>query len=73
MDYQEGRQDANLARLTWLLTAGDYPTYRRYALQGASRKDEHARFEFGLDCLLDGMAANLGIGWESGSETAPDR
>jgi AcrR family transcriptional regulator len=58
-------RDANTARLMWLLNAGDYPTYERFALRGASRAEDRIRFEFGLDCLLDGIAANLGIRLES--------
>lgn len=50
---------ANTARLNWLLKAGDYPLYERYIREGVPRDDEQARFEFGLDCLLDGIAARL--------------
>lgn len=52
-------KDANTARLDWLLGAGDYPTYERYARKGGPRDDEQTRFEFGLDCLLEGIAAKL--------------
>lgn len=52
-------KDANTARLNWLLDAGDYPVYERYIREGVPRDGEQARFEFGLDCLLDGIAARL--------------
>lgn len=54
-------KDANAARLNWLLDAGDYPTYERYARKGAPRDDDQTRFELGLDCLLEGIAARLNI------------
>ena len=44
-------RDANLARLTWLLDTGEQPTYRCYALKGASPEGDHARLELGVDCL----------------------
>ncbi|MFF0463154.1 TetR/AcrR family transcriptional regulator [Streptomyces mexicanus] len=56
---QEARQ-ANAARLCFLLGAGDYPLYRRYVREG-SPDDDNARFEFGLDCLLDGIAMRLNL------------
>ncbi|ACU71642.1 transcriptional regulator, TetR family [Catenulispora acidiphila DSM 44928] len=52
-------KDANTDRLAWLLANGDYPRYERSLHEGAPRHDEQARFEFGLDCLLDGIAARL--------------
>lgn len=52
-------KDANAARLNWLLDAGNYPTYERYVRATAPREDDQTRFEFGLDCLLDGIAARI--------------
>ncbi len=47
--------------MRWLLDSGRYPVYRRYGTT-ARRKDDAAwRFQFGLDCVLDGIAARLGI------------
>ncbi|MGX2994992.1 TetR/AcrR family transcriptional regulator [Streptomyces sp. JNUCC 64] len=44
-----------------LLASGRYPTYER-ALLDARRKDDSAwEFEVGLDCVLDGLAARLGL------------
>ncbi|MEV6112386.1 hypothetical protein AB0L59_07620 [Streptomyces sp. NPDC052109] len=42
-----------------LVTTGDHPLHRRYVREAAPRDDEGARFRFGLDCLLDGVAARL--------------
>lgn len=47
------------ARPARLLEAGEYPTYRRYTAAAPSRVDARTRFAFGLDCLLDGIAARL--------------
>ncbi|WP_405923708.1 TetR/AcrR family transcriptional regulator [Streptomyces sp. NBC_00035] len=48
-------------RMTWLIGTGRYPTYERY-LQEAGRKDDlEWQFETGLDSVLDGIAARLGI------------
>lgn len=52
-------KNANTARLNWLLDSGDYPTYECFAHKGGPRNDEQTRFEFGLDCLLEGIAARL--------------
>jgi AcrR family transcriptional regulator len=52
-------KDANTAKLDWLLKAGDYPFYTRFIREGRPRDDGQAGFEFGLDCLLDGIAARL--------------
>lgn len=47
--------------MTYLMGTGRYPAYRRYTLR-ASRKDDAAwQFETGLDCVLDGIAARLGL------------
>ncbi|MYR85241.1 TetR family transcriptional regulator [Streptomyces sp. SID685] len=54
-------REANLARLSFLLEAGDYPLYQRYVRQTSPHEDEDARFTFGLDCLLDGIAARLDL------------
>lgn len=48
------------ARMRALLRTGHYPAYEHYIAEG-TRHDEAARFDFGLDCLLDGIAARLHI------------
>ncbi|MGQ5638907.1 MULTISPECIES: TetR/AcrR family transcriptional regulator [unclassified Streptomyces] len=57
----EEARKANLARLSFLLEAGDYPLYQRYVREASPHDDEDARFAFGLDCLLDGITARLGL------------
>ncbi|GAA2321157.1 TetR/AcrR family transcriptional regulator [Streptomyces kunmingensis] len=48
-------------QMNYLMDTGRYPTYRKYGLS-ATRKDDPAwEFEFGLDCVLDGIAQRLGI------------
>ncbi|MEU6821613.1 TetR/AcrR family transcriptional regulator [Streptomyces atriruber] len=48
-------------QMTYLMSTGRYPAYRRYAL-GAGRKDDAAwQFETGLDCVLDGIGVRLGL------------
>lgn len=54
-------KDANRARLARLLDADEYPIYRRCVAAGSPRDDDQTRFEFGLDCLLDGIAIRLNI------------
>jgi AcrR family transcriptional regulator len=58
---REQLRDALSPHMSWLLATGRYPTYRRYTEQ-ASRKDDFGwRFEIGLDWVLDGIAADVGI------------
>jgi len=52
-------KDANTAKLEWLLQAGNYPFYERFIREGRPLDGGQAGFEFGLDCLLDGIAARL--------------
>ncbi|GLZ81622.1 hypothetical protein Afil01_64290 [Actinorhabdospora filicis] len=47
--------------MTYLMESGRYPSIRAWAL-GAARKDDPSwEFTFGLDSLLDGIAARHGI------------
>jgi AcrR family transcriptional regulator len=47
--------------MNWLMDTGRYPAYRAWT-RGAARKDDFDwRFAFGLDCVLDGVAARLGV------------
>jgi hypothetical protein len=48
-------------QVTWLLNTGRYPTFYRYALEGARHDDQQWQFETGLDCVLDGIATRMGI------------
>ncbi|WP_307804946.1 TetR/AcrR family transcriptional regulator [Streptomyces sp. VRA16 Mangrove soil] len=54
-------REALAPQMNYLMRSGRYPTYKKYALS-ATRKDDPAwEFEFGLDCVLDGIARRLGI------------
>nr|WP_308801091.1 TetR/AcrR family transcriptional regulator [Streptomyces polyasparticus] len=56
----EARQ-ALAPQMNYLMESGRYPVYRTYSL-AASRKDDPGwEFEFGVDCVLDGIARRLGI------------
>ncbi|MFJ8312698.1 MULTISPECIES: TetR/AcrR family transcriptional regulator [unclassified Streptomyces] len=48
-------------QMSWLMETGRYPTFRHYALNAAHKDDRSWEFELGLDCVLDGIAARLGI------------
>ncbi|MCD9194621.1 hypothetical protein LUZ64_25860 [Streptomyces albireticuli] len=44
-----------------LLGTGRYPAYLRYARESTRKDDPRRQFETGLDCVLDGVAARMGI------------
>jgi AcrR family transcriptional regulator len=48
-------------RLLWLLNRGDYPTLAHYVVDGSNQDDADYSFAFGLECVLDGIAARLGV------------
>jgi AcrR family transcriptional regulator len=48
-------------RLLWLLNRGDYPTLAHYIVDGSNQDDADWSFGFGLECVLDGIAARLGL------------
>ncbi|HEY9439237.1 MAG TPA: TetR/AcrR family transcriptional regulator [Thermopolyspora sp.] len=58
------RQEARsglASQMTWLVNTGRYPNYERYIREAALKDDPQWQFETGLDCVLDGIAARLGI------------
>lgn len=60
----ESGHDLRLAygpHMKWLLETGRYPVFTRWAMTAERKDDADWRFEFGLDCVLDGVAARLGI------------
>jgi AcrR family transcriptional regulator len=60
----ESEDDARLAYLPWvrwMLNSGRYPKVTRYIIEGSNEDDAEWQFEFGLNCMLDGIAARLGI------------
>ncbi|MEV5309883.1 MULTISPECIES: TetR/AcrR family transcriptional regulator [unclassified Streptomyces] len=48
-------------QMGYLIGTGRYPAYEQYALSAARKDDRAWEFEFGLDCVLDGIAQRLGI------------
>ncbi len=57
-------QDMRLAYMPYvkrLMETGRYPTVTRYIIDGSNEDDADWSFEFGLECVLDGLAARLGI------------
>jgi AcrR family transcriptional regulator len=56
--------DARMAFLPWvrwMLESGRYPMLSGYIIEGSNEDDPEWQFEFGLACVLDGIAARLGI------------
>ncbi|UGQ14107.1 TetR/AcrR family transcriptional regulator [Yinghuangia sp. ASG 101] len=54
-------RDAYGPPMQWLMDSGRYPVYRRYGQEARHKDDADRRFRLGLDCVLDGIAARLGI------------
>jgi len=48
-------------RMNWLMGTGRYPAYQRYIHEATRKDDQQWQFETGLDCVLDGIAARMGI------------
>ncbi|MFG3050705.1 TetR/AcrR family transcriptional regulator [Kitasatospora sp. NPDC048239] len=48
-------------QMSWLMGTGRYPAYQRYLGEATRKDDQDWQFETGLDCVLDGVAARLGI------------
>ncbi|MFI6091691.1 TetR/AcrR family transcriptional regulator [Streptomyces sp. NPDC051218] len=48
-------------QMTYLMDTGRYPTYQRYGMRSRRKDDATWMYETGLDCVLDGIAARLGI------------
>lgn len=49
------------AHVRRVVESGRYPTLARSIMEGSETGDHAWRFEFGLGCVLDGIAARLGI------------
>jgi AcrR family transcriptional regulator len=48
-------------QMTWLMSTGRFPTYQRCLAEAQHKDDALWRFDLGLDCVLDGIAARTGI------------
>ena len=55
----EERRSAYHPYMSRLTGSGDYPHLADYLVNGTNRDDGEWQFEFGLQCLLDGMATRL--------------
>ncbi len=49
------------SQMAWLMNTGRYPKYNRYIGEATRKDDLQWQFETGLDCVLDGIAARLGV------------
>jgi AcrR family transcriptional regulator len=49
------------SRMSWFLASGRYPAFERYIKSGVRKDDTEWQFELGLECVLDGISARLGI------------
>ena len=54
-------RDSYLPQVRRVVQSGRYPTLVRYIVEGSNTDDPEWQFEFGLACVLDGIAARLGI------------
>jgi AcrR family transcriptional regulator len=54
-------RDAYAPHMSWLMGTGRYPTFYRWTQEATNKDDADGRFEFGLSCVLDGIAVQLGI------------
>ncbi|MBT2384337.1 TetR/AcrR family transcriptional regulator [Streptomyces sp. ISL-11] len=48
-------------QMRWLMNTGRYPAFLRYLGEATRKDDAQWQFEAGLDCVLDGIAARMGI------------
>jgi AcrR family transcriptional regulator len=58
---EDDLRTAYLPWVRWMLGTGRYPALSRYIIEGSNEDDAQWQFEFGLKCVLDGIAARLGI------------
>ncbi|MCX5265833.1 TetR/AcrR family transcriptional regulator [Streptomyces sp. NBC_00199] len=49
------------SQMAWLMGTGRFPMYARYIGEARRKDDQQWQFEAGLDSVLDGIAARLGI------------
>lgn len=52
---------AYLPQVRWMMGTGRYPMVTKYIVEGSNKDDAEWGFQFGLDCVLDGIASRLGI------------
>ncbi|MFF5210578.1 TetR/AcrR family transcriptional regulator [Streptosporangium sp. NPDC000396] len=54
-------RDAYASRMMWLLESDRYPAFKRYIHEGVRKDDAEWQFGLGLESVLDGLAARMGI------------
>ena len=54
-------RDGLAPQMNWLMGTGRYPVYRRYIYEAVRKDDPRWLFETGLECVLDGVGARMGI------------
>lgn len=54
-------RDALAPHMIWHMRTGRYPTFQQWAREAKRKDDVEWRFDFGLDCVLNGIAAQLSI------------
>lgn len=54
-------RNAYSSQMGWLMGTGRYPHFERMVATATRKDDSDWRFEFGLDCLIEGIATRLKI------------
>jgi AcrR family transcriptional regulator len=54
-------RNAYSSQMRWLMGTGRYPHYARMLTDATRKDDSDWRFEFGLDCVIEGIATRLNI------------
>ncbi|WP_329118113.1 TetR/AcrR family transcriptional regulator [Streptomyces sp. NBC_01465] len=60
-DGPDQTRTALAPQMNYLMETGRYPAYRRYIHEASHKDDPSWEFELGLDCVLDGIEARLGL------------
>ncbi|MFC0037800.1 TetR/AcrR family transcriptional regulator C-terminal domain-containing protein [Actinomadura rayongensis] len=53
-------RDAYADEMSWHMSTGRYPAFERWVREGRRKDDMAWRFDYGLDCILDGIETRLG-------------
>ncbi|GIG64152.1 TetR/AcrR family transcriptional regulator [Phytomonospora endophytica] len=48
-------------QMSYLVQSGRYPSFRAWSMEAVRKDDRAWQFELGLECVLDGLSARLGI------------
>jgi len=61
LSSQDDLRTAYGPHIRWLVGTGRYPAFHRYIVDAKRKDDATWRFEFGLDCIIEGIGTRLGI------------